>query len=290
MHCMLFTPSWSRHMGNPHEGSHRRAGEAPGEGRALGGGQTRIDAQHTRGKLTARERIELLIDENSFEEFDMYVEHRCIDFGMEKTQDPGRRRGHRLGHHQRPRRLRVRQGLHGVRRLAVRDARQEDDQDPGHGAAEPRADHRPVRRRRRAHPGGRGGARRLRRGVPAQRARLGRHPADLRHHGPVRGRRRLFAGDDRLHLHGEGHELHVRHRPRRGEDGDQRDGDGRGARRRQRAHDQVVDRRPRLRERRRGAAADAPADGLPAVQQPVGRARAADQATAPTARTTRSTR
>ena len=55
----------------------------------LGGGQTRIDAQHKRGKLTARERIELLMDENSFEEFDMYIEHRCTDFGMEKSKIPG---------------------------------------------------------------------------------------------------------------------------------------------------------------------------------------------------------
>ncbi len=55
----------------------------------LGGGQVRIDSQHTKGKLTARERIELLMDEGSFEEFDMYVEHRCIDFGMEKQKTPG---------------------------------------------------------------------------------------------------------------------------------------------------------------------------------------------------------
>ena len=55
----------------------------------LGGGQARIDAQHSKGKLTARERIELLMDEGSFEEFDMYVEHRCHDFGMEKTKIPG---------------------------------------------------------------------------------------------------------------------------------------------------------------------------------------------------------
>jgi propionyl-CoA carboxylase beta chain len=54
-----------------------------------GGGQARIDAQHKRGKLTARERLDLLLDEGSFEEFDMYVEHRCIDFGMEQTQVPG---------------------------------------------------------------------------------------------------------------------------------------------------------------------------------------------------------
>ncbi len=55
----------------------------------LGGGQTRIDAQHARGKLTARERIDLLLDEGSFEEFDMFVTHRCTDFGMEKQKPAG---------------------------------------------------------------------------------------------------------------------------------------------------------------------------------------------------------
>ncbi|MBM3520424.1 MAG: methylmalonyl-CoA carboxyltransferase, partial [Alphaproteobacteria bacterium] len=54
-----------------------------------GGGQRRIDAQHARGKLTARERIELLLDAGSFEEFDMFVEHRCNDFGMEATRIAG---------------------------------------------------------------------------------------------------------------------------------------------------------------------------------------------------------
>ena len=55
----------------------------------LGGGQARIDAQHKRGKLTARERVELLLDKGSFEELDMFVEHRSSDFGMEKTKIPG---------------------------------------------------------------------------------------------------------------------------------------------------------------------------------------------------------
>ncbi len=55
----------------------------------LGGGKKRIDAQHSRGKLTARERIELLLDKGSFEEFDMFVEHRSSDFGMEKQKIPG---------------------------------------------------------------------------------------------------------------------------------------------------------------------------------------------------------
>jgi propionyl-CoA carboxylase beta chain len=54
-----------------------------------GGGKQRTDAQHARGKLTARERIELLLDAGSFEEFDMFVEHRCNDFGMEKSRFPG---------------------------------------------------------------------------------------------------------------------------------------------------------------------------------------------------------
>ena len=54
-----------------------------------GGGQRRIDAQHARGKLTARERIELLLDEGSFEEFDMFVAHRCTDFGMEDDRPAG---------------------------------------------------------------------------------------------------------------------------------------------------------------------------------------------------------
>ncbi|HNQ59494.1 MAG TPA: acyl-CoA carboxylase subunit beta [Bacteroidales bacterium] len=50
---------------------------------SLGGGQKRIDAQHAKGKLTARERIDLLLDDGSFEEFDMFVTHRCTDFGMQ---------------------------------------------------------------------------------------------------------------------------------------------------------------------------------------------------------------
>src|SRR6202142_208860 len=55
----------------------------------LGGGEKRIEAQHKRGKLTARERIELLLDKGSFEEFDMFVEHRSAEFGMEKQKIPG---------------------------------------------------------------------------------------------------------------------------------------------------------------------------------------------------------
>ncbi|XP_076436090.1 propionyl-CoA carboxylase beta chain, mitochondrial-like [Babylonia areolata] len=55
----------------------------------LGGGQRRIDAQHKKGKLTARERVQVLLDEGSFVEYDMFLEHDCSDFGMEKKKFPG---------------------------------------------------------------------------------------------------------------------------------------------------------------------------------------------------------
>ena len=55
----------------------------------LGGGERRIEAQHGKGKLTARERLELFLDEGSFEEWDMFVEHRSNDFGMDDQRVPG---------------------------------------------------------------------------------------------------------------------------------------------------------------------------------------------------------
>lgn len=56
---------------------------------AAGGGAARVDAQHNRGKMTARERLETLLDEGSFQEMDTLVEHRCKDFGMEKNTIAG---------------------------------------------------------------------------------------------------------------------------------------------------------------------------------------------------------
>jgi hypothetical protein len=141
-----------------------------------GGGPARVEAQHRKGKLTARERIEIFLDEGSFEEFDMFVEHRSTDFGMEKTKFAG------------------------------------DGVVTGWGTVNGR----PVYLFAKDFT-----ARRLCRDFPAQRAGVGRHPSDLAHHGAVRGRRRLFAGHDRLHLHGARHLLHVRHRTGRSEDRDQ---------------------------------------------------------------------
>src|SRR4026209_2530062 len=59
------------------------------EGARAGGGTRRVEAQHRRGKLTARERIELLLDPDSFEEWDMFVEHRSSEFGMQDQKVPG---------------------------------------------------------------------------------------------------------------------------------------------------------------------------------------------------------
>ncbi|HBN93288.1 MAG TPA: methylmalonyl-CoA carboxyltransferase, partial [Hyphomonas sp.] len=63
--------------------------EAKREEARQGGGAARIERQHAKGKLSARERIEVLLDEGSFEEYDMFVEHQCSDFGMDEQKIPG---------------------------------------------------------------------------------------------------------------------------------------------------------------------------------------------------------
>ena len=59
------------------------------EAARLSDGQARIERDHASGKLTARERVEVLLDDGSFEEYDMYKAHRCTDFGMADQQIPG---------------------------------------------------------------------------------------------------------------------------------------------------------------------------------------------------------
>jgi propionyl-CoA carboxylase beta chain len=155
------------------------------EGARMGGGKRRIDAQHGKGKLTARERIELLLDEGSFEEWDMFVEHDSHDFGMDEQKIPGD--GVVTGY-----------GTVNGRLIFVfsqdftvfggslsaahaRKICKIMDQAMKVGA--------PVIGLKR---------------VPAQCDGLGRGAADFADHGALRRRRRLFAGHDRLHLHGEG--------------------------------------------------------------------------------------
>ena len=184
-----------------------------------GGGEKRVAAQHGKGKLTARERIALLLDEGSFEEFDMFVEHRGTEFGMADQKIPGDGvitgwgtingkivyvfskdftvfGGSLSGAHA--------QKIVKVQRQAMKVGAPVIGLFDAGGA--------------RIQEGGRvpGG---LRRHLHGERDGFRGRPADQRHHGSVRGGRRLLPRHDRLHLHGEGHELHVRHRAGRGEDG-----------------------------------------------------------------------
>ena len=163
------------------------------EAAQLGGGQRRIDAQHAKGKLTARERIELLLDEGSFEEWDMFVEHRCTTSAWPEQKIPGD--GVVTGYGTINGRLVfVFSQDFTVFGGSLSEAHAEKDlQDHGPGHEGGRAGHRPERFWRRAHPGRRRIPRRLRRRFPAQRAGLRRGPADFSDHGTLRGRRRVFS-------------------------------------------------------------------------------------------------
>ena len=210
----------------------------------------------------------MLLDEGSFVELDEFARHRSTNFGMETTRPVRRRRGHRLRHRRRPPGLRVRAGLHGLRRLARRGVRREDRQGHGHGDEDRLPGDRHQRLRRRPDPGGRRLARPLRRDLLPQRPRLRRDPADLADHRPVRRRRRLLPGGHRLHRHGRQDLAHVHHRPGRDQDGHRRGRRHGGAGRRAYAQHEVRQRalpghrRGRRDRVRQGAAL------LPAVEQP----------------------
>ena len=94
--------------------------EARRAGARAGGGVRRVEAQHAKGKLTARERLDVLLDEGSFEEWDMFVEHRSTEFGMAEQKVSGD--GVVTGWGTINGRLVFvyLAGFHGVRRLAVR--------------------------------------------------------------------------------------------------------------------------------------------------------------------------
>ena len=215
----------------------------------LGGGEARIERQHAKGKLTARERLELLLDDGSFEEYDMFVEHRSSDFGMAEQRVPGD--GVVTG-----------RGTINGRLVFVFS---QDFTVFGGSLSEAHAekickimDHAmrvgaPV-----VGLNDSGGAR-IHEGVaslagyadsvPAQRAGLRRGSPGLGHHGAVRRRCGLFARHDGCDLHGCGQRLHVRDRAGRGEDRHSRGGDPRGTGRRGHPHRPLGRRRPVLRQR-----------------------------------------
>ncbi len=132
-------------------------------------GEAAIVAQHDRGKLTARERIDYLLDDGSFDEVGSLVRHHAFDSGLDGAPALHRRRGHRLRDHRRPAGLRLLPGLHRSRGVARRGARREDPPHPGPRAADGRPAHRDLRRRWRPHPGRRRRPARLRRHLPPQR-------------------------------------------------------------------------------------------------------------------------
>ena len=167
-----------------------------------GGGEERRAREHKQGKMSARERIDFLLDEGTFEETDKLVTHRCSDFGMDEQKYFGD--GFVTGYGRIDGRLvfvfaqdfTVFGGslseTNAAKIVKIMDM----------AMKRRRAGHRPERLRRRAHPGRRDVAGRLCRHLPAQHAGLRRRAADLRHHGPLRRRRRLFARHHRLHPHG----------------------------------------------------------------------------------------
>ena len=186
---------------------------------SLGGGVDKIEKQHTMGKMTARERIELLLDKGTFNELDKFVNHRCTNFGMEKKQIPGD--GMVTGYGKIDGRLVFVYAYdftaHGGSLSETNAAKIVKVQELAlkNGA--------PI-----IALNDSGGAR-IQEGVNSLEgyasifyqntiARLGCHPANLCHPRPLRRRRLLFARADRLHLHGERAEPHVHHRPGCGED------------------------------------------------------------------------
>ena len=271
------------------DGREARLARGAARGALHAGSEPAVEKQRAAGKLLARERAEKLCDPGTFVELDRYVRHRETSSGWTTRRPRGRRGRHRLRRGARPAGHGLQPGLHRLRRLAIGGGRREGLQGARPGGEVRLPGDRDQRLGRRAHPGGRRLARRLRGDLLAQRAALGRRAAALARDGAVRGRRRLLARDDRLRADGRGLVVHVHHRPRRGEDRDRRGGDARGARRRRRARDQVGRRAPD-RGRRRGAARGRalPAQ-LPAAVEPARRRRSTSPPTRSTARRPSST-
>ncbi len=118
----------------------------------LGGGEKAIEKQHERGKYTARERIAQLLDEGSFEELDMFVRHRCTNFGQEKKSYLGD--GVVTGYGTIDGRLvRFRPGLHRIRRFPIGNNGSEDMQGNGYGHEDGRTRNRTQRLGRRTYSG-----------------------------------------------------------------------------------------------------------------------------------------
>ena len=167
-----------------------------------GGGAKRRERQHKEGKMSARERIEFLLDEGTFEETDKLVTHRCTDFGMEEQKIYGD--GFVTGYGRIEGRLVYvfAQDFTVFGGSLSEDERGEDRQDHGSGGEDGRAGNRAERFRRRAHSGRRDVAGRVRGYFSAQHAVQRSGAADFRDHGSMRRRCGVFSGDHRFRADG----------------------------------------------------------------------------------------
>ena len=233
-----------------------------------GGGEARLKAQHEKGKLSARERLELLLDEGSFVELDRFVVHRSTDFGLESQKFYGD--GVITGHGKIDGRLvyvfsqdftvfggslseSFAEKIVKIMDLAMRNGAPVIGLNDSGGAQD---------------PGRRRLARWLRRDFSAQYAGIRCHSTDLRRARPLRGRRSLLAGHHGFHVHGAGNVVHVRHRAERGEDRDPRRRDHGGARRRRHPFGDIGRRALRLRLRAGVPSAHSRSLPLHSVEQP----------------------
>ena len=132
----------------------------------LGGGEARIARQHEKGKLTARERLDLLLDPGSFEELGTFVRHRSSDFGLENNRPLGDGVANRIRDRRRASRLCLQPGFHSVRWLAFGNECRKNCPRHEAGDGEWGPDHRVKRLWRRANPGRCRIARRLCRHLP----------------------------------------------------------------------------------------------------------------------------
>ena len=180
------------------------------------GGPKAVEKQHALGKRTARERIELLMDTGTFTEVDRFVRHRCTSFGMGDKDIPadgvvtgyGKIDGRTV--------FVYAQDFTAQGGSLGRDARGQDLQNHGHGSGGGLPRGGPVRLRRRPHSGGGGRPVRLWADFLPQRLLFRTYPADLRHHGSLRGRRGLLPRPDGPDCHGGKGESDVYHRSRGG--------------------------------------------------------------------------
>ena len=259
-------PERHRHPHHGRQGGRPRAAASTRRCTPAPSGPSRSSTPRAR-RPRASGSLELL-DEGSFVELDELARHRSTAFGMQHNRPYGDGVVTGYGTVDGRQVCVFAQDFTVFGGVARPGLRREDRQGDGPRHEDRLPDHRHQRLRWRAHPGGCGLARPVRRDLPPQRARLGRDPADLADHGAVRRRRRLLPRRHRLHRDGRPDLAHVHHRPRRDQDGHRRGRVDGGPRRRPHAQHQVGQRALHGARRVRRDRLRQGADLLPAAEQP----------------------